>query len=154
MKNNKLIIFLIPVLMLASCSGGPVPIEYGTDECNHCRMVIMDHRYGAEIVLETGKALKFDAIECMVGYLKKDIMDHEEGYQVLITDFGDPGNLVDARLSFFLHSKGLPSPMGLFLTAFSTETAAQNALEQHGGHIYTWEQLIQYFDLIQIDYTF
>ena len=145
------VLLLIIAFTLFSCSKGPVPIEYGVHECHHCSMVIMDNRYGTEIVLNTGKAYMFDAIECMVGYLKRDDQISGDIYQLLLTDYNEPGRLVDARSSYILHSKNLPSPMGMFLTGFSTAEAAKAAMATHPGQIYTWDELVANFDLLHLD---
>ena len=65
---------VLATTLFLACSQKPAEIRYGEDQCIHCHMTITDSRFVAEIVTAKGKALKFDAIECMVSYLK----DHKK----------------------------------------------------------------------------
>ena len=56
---------------LQACSGGPQPIQFGTDNCDNCKMTLVDRHYGCEIVTKKGKAYKFDDLNCMMAFLKK-----------------------------------------------------------------------------------
>jgi len=56
--------------LLTACSHEPDPIRYGKDACAHCKMTIMDKRFSAELITAKGKVFKFDAAECMAGFLK------------------------------------------------------------------------------------
>ena len=42
-------------IALSGCSYDPVPINYGKDVCDNCRMQIEDRGYGREIVSPKGK---------------------------------------------------------------------------------------------------
>ena len=57
-------------LVLSSCQVSERPIDYGADECDYCKMIIMDQRYGSELVTEKGKVYTFDAAECLIEYLQ------------------------------------------------------------------------------------
>ena len=62
MKTQKhkfyffVVVLCLPFLII-SCGVSPQPIIYGTDECEHCRMMISDNKYGAEIVNSKGKVV-------------------------------------------------------------------------------------------------
>jgi copper chaperone NosL len=100
----------------------------------------MDNKHASEVVTAKGKIYKFDAIECMIRYIDRT---EEQGYAyVLISDFSNPGELINAEQSTFLISKNLHSPMGAFLSGFSTNEQAQHTLTEKGGTLYNWE-LIQ-----------
>jgi len=130
---------IILLLSVAGCTVEPKPIEYGTDACTHCMMNIVDDQHAAQLVTGKGKVYKFDAIECMVNELKKE-SDTDFAYQ-LVCDFRSPGKLIDARSAQYLISENLPSPMGAYLSAFSSEPAADSALIQFSGQLHTWEEL-------------
>jgi copper chaperone NosL len=102
-------------------------------------MNIVQRQFSAELVSQKGKVFKFDAIECMVDYLKgKD----EAGFAyALVRDYNAPEDWTYARQSYFLVSKELPSPMGGFLSAYSSEGAATEMAQAKGGDIYHWEEL-------------
>jgi len=102
-------------------------------------MNIVDKQHAAEIVTNKGKPFKYDAIECMVEELKN--RDENEITLLLITDYSDPGKLVDARSATYLICEKLPSPMGANLTGFKDKYQAQKVQEQKGGNIYSWIEL-------------
>ena len=142
----RLFTFIAFASLIISCSTGPEPIAYGRDGCAYCEMTIMDQRYGTELVTSKGKIFKFDSIECLVRYLKEGEAEQANVKLVLLTPFTHPETLEDAHQSFILHSPGMPSPMGMFLTAFKDEATAQQFQEENGGKIYTWKELLDQFE--------
>lgn len=146
MKNISLILLSSFTLFLAACSTGPEPIAYGHDGCAYCEMTIMDHRYGTELVTSKGKIYKFDSIECLVRYIKEGEAEKENAKLFLLTPFTHPETLEDANHSFILHSQNMPSPMGMFLTAFKDEATALQFQKENGGEIYTWKELLDQFE--------
>lgn len=145
----KLNYFLaLSILWIASsCSIEPEPVKYGTDNCAVCEMTIMDQRYGTEVVTDKGKIYKFDSVECLVRYLKEK--DQQVFSHVLVTSFDKPDKLVDAKVSFVLHCKEMPSPMGMFLTAFDNKEVALQYQQEKGGEIYQWDELIENFSTLR-----
>ena len=143
------ITLLASLSVLASCTVAPEPIHYGNDNCTHCDMTIMDNRYGTEIVTKKGKIFKFDSVECLVGFLRKEEQGPETMKYFLFTSFNTPGILVDATTSYVLHSKELPSPMGRFLTAFEDEATALEFRNRFGGKILSWDKLLEEFDYLR-----
>lgn len=127
-----------------SCSPSPEPIRYGTDECALCKMIISDQRFGAEIVTSTGKAYKFDSIECLVNYLRSGHLDTNAVALVLVTDYTSPGRFLDAHNAAYLRSEQLPSPMGADLSAYGSRDAAATAQRMHGGSVLSWGEVQQY----------
>lgn len=108
---------------LAGCSGGPEPIAYGKDGCHSCKMTMMDNRFGTEIVTKKGKVYKFDDVNCMLRFLKSGTVPGEDVGQLLVTDFGNPGTLIDVHAAVFVQSPEIKSPMGSNIAAFSTKEA-------------------------------
>lgn len=140
-----LIRFQILALLLISmgCSTGPRPVTYGTDQCAHCDMTVMDQRYGAELITAKGKVYVFDSIECLLDYLEKGLKEGEEAEHLLVTSYTVPGNLIDATGAWYIHTKALPSPMGMYLTAFENEYEVRAVKNENGGMIFTWEELLK-----------
>jgi len=136
---SKLLIGLFTLLYLSACSTGPQPIEFGKDECYRCNMTIMDNKHAAETVTSKGKVYKYDSIECMIRYIAADT--NIEYSHLLISDFANPGELVNAQVSTYLISQNLPSPMGAFLTGFASDEIAQLKQEELGGVVYSWEDV-------------
>lgn len=137
--DYKALIGVLTILFLFACSAEPKPIDYGHDSCQFCDMTIMDNKHASEVVTVKGKIYKFDAIECMIRYMDRA---EEQGYAYkLISDFSNPGELINAEQSTFLISKNLHSPMGAFLSGFSTNEQAQLTLTEKGGTLYNWEHI-------------
>lgn len=137
------------LIILGACAIEPEPIRYGEDNCVHCRMTIMDHRYGTEIVTDKGKVYKFDSVECLIEFMEDNKDGDEKFSLVLVTPFDQPDKLVNAYESHVLHSQDLPSPMGMFLSAFETETAGLSFKESHGGKLYPWKGLLENFNALK-----
>lgn len=135
-------ILVLPMVFgLIRCTPQKNPLRYGEDKCEYCRMTIVDQRYGCELVTSKGKALKFDATECMLNFLE-ETNDDETSIKLILTNTIDkPGELVDATKCLYLKSKNLPSPMGAFINPYSNATQAKKAQEQHLGELFQWEEL-------------
>jgi copper chaperone NosL len=119
MKNLSGLLVLI-LFLLSSCSREPEPLSYGKDSCEHCKMTIMDNKYGAEIVTAKGKVFKFDAAECMADFLKAEPERLNNPKDLLLTiNVAAPGDLTDARTAFFLNDKAFKSPMGANIASFT-----------------------------------
>lgn len=141
---NK-IYFKIAIVLLISggCEVKPVEINYGSDACHFCKMTIVDKQYASQIVTVKGKAFKYDAIECMMNDYAKWQEPTPELF--LVTDFSNPGNLVDAKVAHYLISKELPSPMGASLTAFEKDDHRNSTLDELGGEKLDWNLLLNEF---------
>lgn len=128
---------------LLACNPAVEPINYGEEECSFCKMAIVDQRYGAEILSKTGKVFKYDAIECMVNALcENSDVSPDNFHSAYVADFTKPGNLAEATESFYLYSKKLPSPMGAYLTSFSTKAGVDMARSEFAGDVLTWKELV------------
>ncbi len=132
----KKLLFGLVLLLFSACSPKPQAINYGTDECDFCRMTIVDQQHAAEVVNTKGKAFKFDAIECMINYTNQKEADEFSLY--LVNDYLTPGELIDATTSTFLISPNIPSPMGAYLSAFADAEKAKAIQAEQGGELYNW----------------
>lgn len=124
---------------MTSCAIEPQPINYGKDACHYCKMNIVDSQHAAEFVTEKGKCYKFDAIECMLMQIKE--FDEAPIALHLITDYSNPGSLMDAKTATYLISEAIPSPMGGFLSGFSVKEKAVSTHAESGGELFDWQQL-------------
>ena len=139
MKTLKHYFFRSFLLFVFSCQVKPSPINYGHDGCDFCRMTIVDKVHAAELVTNKGKVYKFDATECMINFL--DEFDTQEVALYLSNDYSHPEVLIDATKATFLISENVPSPMGAFLSAFSSKVEAEKVQAEKEGHLFTWEEL-------------
>ena len=132
------------LLFLFGCNASPQAIDYGSDGCHFCKMTIVDKLHAAEIVTKKGKIYKFDASECMVRFI--DDFDASTIKIYLSNDYTSPETLIDATQATFLISQNIPSPMGMFLSAFKNKNDAVKAQAEKGGTIYTWEELLNHIN--------
>lgn len=143
MLRNLSILSLL--VFLASCSADPRPIAYGEDACHHCKMTLMDQKFGAELVTEKGKVFIFDDVNCMLQY-----MDSEEGKRqtykhILVTDYLNPGVLLDATLAFYLKSEEFQTPMASNIVAFPDYDLLKEYKSKSGGVYLAWGELTTQF---------
>jgi len=140
MKTKIIIILTAISLVFTACTVEPKAINYGDDHCHLCDMTVVDKTHAAEYVTQKGKAFMFDAIECMVMKINKGQSEDELAF-ILIADYANPGNLVDAKTATYLISEKIKSPMGANLTGFASKDAAEKVLAENGGKLYSWEEL-------------
>jgi copper chaperone NosL len=126
-----------------SCTKSAEPINYGKDECEYCRMMITDNKYGAEVVTDKGKIFKFDSIECLIEFAleKNSVGDVNQSF--LVTDYSKPAELIDAKTAFYVHNDNVRSPMGLNVSAFKTEQDLNSFIETNGGKKLNWVEVIE-----------
>jgi copper chaperone NosL len=130
-------ISILTLLLVTSCKVEPEQINYGKDGCHFCKMTIVDNQHAAQLVTAKGKVYKYDAIECLINDLKK--RDSAEVGMLLVNDYSNPGALISAESATFIISEGIPSPMGAFLSGFSTKEAAEKVISENGGTLYNWQ---------------
>ena len=143
MRRFIILILFLALCALTACTIEQSPIVYGKDACYFCKMNIVDKQHAAEIVTQKGKAYKYDAIECMI----RDVLkrDETEIALFLITDYYNPGKLVDATKAVYLISENLPSPMGANLTGFESKSKAEETQKEKSGTLYSWDELKRVF---------
>ncbi|PRY03377.1 copper chaperone NosL [Pontibacter ummariensis] len=142
MKKKLNLLFALMGLLLLACEVAPQEIVYGQVNCAHCNMTVSDSRYGAELVSSKGKAFMFDSAECLAAYLIDNPEKKQDAAFVLVTDFAKPNTLIDVKNAAFLQSENLPSPMGLFLTAFADKNTAGQFQQKHKGRLLSWEEAV------------
>jgi copper chaperone NosL len=104
-------------------------------------MRIADPRFGSELVTVRGKVYKFDSVECLVAFSKRGDVAAADVHSLWVSDFANPGRLIDARSARYLRSDEIHSPMGLNALAFGAPADLEAARRQHQGEILSWEEL-------------
>lgn len=136
---DRSILLVTCCILLFGCTPTPKPIAYGAIGCQFCSMIIVDKQHAAQFMTQKGKSYGFDATECMLNYLNG--VDPSTIALFLVNDYNAPGETIDATNATYLMSKNIPSPMGEFLTAFSSKKAAEQAKAEHKGELFTWGEL-------------
>ena len=138
---NRSLVLVGIICVLNACSVEPKKINYGADACHYCKMNIVDKQHAAQYVTKKGKAYKFDAIECMLNDIKTT--NYDEVALFLVADYSNPGTLTDALQATYLISESIPSPMGAFLSGFSSKEGLEKLNRGSSDEILSWEQLLE-----------
>ena len=141
----KLIFIATIALTLSSCTVEPEPIRYGEDACHHCKMTLVDKKFGAELVTRKGKIFKFDDVNCMLLFFNSQEVSTEEFSHRLVVDFSQPAKLVEADKAFYLKSPMIQSPMLSQVAAFENEQDMKAAKNELRGIYLVWGELVTQF---------
>ena len=140
MKKTLFATALISVILLQACSRSFEPINYGSDACAHCRMTIMDERYGAELVDQKGKVFKFDDIVCLKQFVSAQQPSGES--LLFVEDYLQTNQgMLDARTAVYLHHPFFRSPMNGSIAAFASDSEAKALADSLQAQSTTWEQI-------------
>ena len=137
--KNSFPLLLLLATTAASCGQQEAPkIDLGKAECAHCRMNVVDGKFGAAITTQKGRQYVFDDIACMVQYVTKGTVAEEQVAAWYVCDHARPGKLVDATQAFYLHGPAFRSPMRGDVAAFSTEEERSNAAMNGEAEMLDW----------------
>jgi len=140
MTSFKTAVGLILIVLMSACSQEPAEIHYGSDECAHCKMMITDPHFASQIVTEKGKAIKFDAIECMAVY-HRNHSEELKGAKLWVNNYNKHGQWLMAPNVQFVKSEVVNSPMGESLLAFPSQEVAKKHLQEKPGMLMNWEEV-------------
>ncbi len=126
--------------MFTSCKVEPKEIDYGGDHCQLCDMTVVDKSHTAQYVTKKGKSFAFDSVECLVRKINQENNEENMAF-ILVADYENPGNLVNAKTATYLISEKIKSPMGANLSAFKSKETATRFLNENSGKLYTWQQI-------------
>ncbi|HLU86034.1 MAG TPA: nitrous oxide reductase accessory protein NosL [Vicingaceae bacterium] len=142
MKIKALLLLSFLAVFFNSCSKEPKPIEFGVDNCDHCKMNISDNRYGAELVTQKGRVYKFDDMYCMKVFMQDQIVAQNQIHSLWLIDFNGTEELISADKSFLLYNPELKSPMGSNTAAFMTEEARKKQFDENSGTMLLWQEYL------------
>ncbi len=139
--KNVAFIMLASTLAM-SCTTEANPIQYGKDDCQHCKMTIVDQKFAAVYVTPKGKTYKFDDVACLTRYQHDNAVPDADMSQILVADYANPGVLIEAKTATFRQGDDIHSPMGGNTAAFvSTETAGKATGIAADDETITWKNL-------------
>lgn len=145
-KKELVFLFSTSIFMALSfsgCSQSPQPIRYGADNCDYCKMTIMDERFAGELVTAKGKVLRFDDSHCLVAYLKSDAAQNQKMAGSYLTDFSGTHQFIKVEEGFFLSSPEFKSPMNGNVAAFSSADSLKAVQRRLSGNEITWKKLLE-----------
>ncbi len=133
---------MVLLLLLTACggepAGGPPEIQYGLEECGHCRMIISEEKFAAAIFDQAGVATRFDDVGCLLDYLHARSVTPKN---VWVHDHAS-GAWIAAEPAFFVRDPKGSTLMGSGLVAFSSRQEAEAYAAAQGVGVKTWEQVL------------
>src|SRR5687767_12168626 len=64
--HSVMVRLLLMALLACAPPDGPVPVAFDRTPCTHCRMLVSDPRFAAQIQTEDGEVLDFDDPGCLL----------------------------------------------------------------------------------------
>jgi len=131
---------------LVACTPSPRPFHFGEDVGAYCRMPVDDARFAGQVVLTTGRVLKYDSIECMAAWLREGLVEADDVHGIWVSGFEAPHDLMrveEAR--FLIDPMRFPSPMGRGWAAFPAPHDRVVPAEDSGGVSFlSWEDVMSH----------
>jgi copper chaperone NosL len=127
-------------LVLGCLPSTPDAIAFGMDLCSFCRMQIDDKRFGAVLLTSKGRTMKFDSIDCLIEYAKREGLTRDAG-SMWVSDFRNPGTMLRADTARFVNLGPGRTPMGRGWAAVASarDAAAIGVIDI--GEIKRWNDL-------------
>jgi copper chaperone NosL len=129
-------------LLLAGASRASAGDYKGTPTCDYCAMFISEKAFGARLTKTDGKTLVFDANECMAAFTWSKIAA-KEIRELRTINYTKPDEHLDVEKAWFLQSDKRPSPMGLNVSAYSSQQEAESTQESLGGEVLSWDGVVK-----------
>jgi len=129
---------LVVLAIVLGCSDGPPAITWGVDNCDFCRMTVTDQRYAAAAFTATGRTVRFDAIECLAGWVAAQA---DPPRSIWVTDITHPGTLIPVAEARFYRGAGGQSPMGGGLVATASGADLSGTGAALGAGPLSWEEV-------------
>ena len=135
---------LLLLFMISSCSVETEPISYGKENCNFCKMTIMDKKFGCELVTKKGKVFKFDDLSCMIKYIKISEANEKDFSLIVVNQYDKPGELIDIKNVAFVTSPNIATPMMGNTAAIMEKTKIAELLKNdQSASVIAWERLVE-----------
>jgi copper chaperone NosL len=116
-------VVLLAVLLAACGREGPVPIAFDREPCAHCRMLISDPAFAAQLESAEGETLSFDDPGCLLAELDA----HPNPRAVWFHHVREDRWLADGEVGFV---RVPHTPMGYGLGAVAADEPGALSLEE------------------------
>ncbi|MFX3623670.1 MAG: nitrous oxide reductase accessory protein NosL [Ectobacillus sp.] len=142
--KQKLVIFSILTVILFAVTGcakeaaKAVAVDEKNDKCAVCNMAVMDNQFATEVILENGKALKFDDIGCM--YTWMDENKDEKTKAKFVRDYNTK-EWIELEKASFVYDKSINTPMAYNVISFKNKQDAEAFTKEHTGDVLTFKEL-------------
>ena len=137
-RRELLASVLVIAAGLTGCGGGPPEIAWNSETCDFCRMTISERRFAAAATTATGRTVRFDAIECLAGW----VLAQPQGPRAIwVTDAERPGTLIPVDNARFFRLASGHSPMGKGFIAVAATRDLPLMAAKYGEGPLTWDQI-------------
>ncbi|MDR4161967.1 nitrous oxide reductase accessory protein NosL [Bacillus paranthracis] len=119
----------------------PVAIDEKNDKCDVCNMAVTDNQFATEVIVENGKALKFDDIGCMYKWM--DEHKNEKTQEKFVRDYNTK-DWVAVDKATYVYDKSIKTPMAYNVISFKEKKDADSFIEKHTGEILSSKELAEH----------
>jgi copper chaperone NosL len=131
----SLSLLLAVLLLVCSCSPSgppaPAPLDTANEACRHCRMMVSDARFAAQLVAPAEEPLFFDDVGCLRDFLgERPALP--SGAVAYVADHRS-GRWVRAVQAVYARVPSLATPMGSHLVAHEDAASRAGDPETSGG---------------------
>lgn len=118
-------LFMSLIILLSACSKNPqtgaVEIKWDRDACEHCKMVLSDRFFAAQIRGgERAEIFKFDDLGCALQWLEKQDWKNDPKTEIWVKDF-QTEQWLNAKQAFYVANQTTPMDYGFGATAKATD---------------------------------
>ncbi len=142
LRKKRTAAMLTPFLVLPflSCvSDSAQPVRLNRDECEECRMTIVDPKFDTQIITGQGRCLKFDDLSCLIRYMKEK--EDIKAKKIYVSDYLKEDHFIEAEKAFYIRGGEVKSPMNANIAAFETREEAEEVAKQLKAEIVSWEDI-------------
>lgn len=128
------------VALVACSTPGPKPLAFGRAVCDHCHMTLEDRRFGAELVLRTGKVVPYDDPGCLAAGVAT--IAPSTIHSLWVADYLEPDSLRPVDGMVFLKSDRVRSPMGYGIVAVRPGPRADSLMRSLAAAPMRWAEVL------------
>jgi copper chaperone NosL len=131
--SRKVLVALLG--LAAACAPGgpppPAPLDTANEACRHCRMMVSDARFAAQLIAPAEEPRFFDDLGCLRDFLREKPAE-VAGYTIYVADHRTRA-WVAAEQAVYTRVESLWTPMGSHLIAHADAASRAADPEARGG---------------------
>lgn len=136
---NRLALVGLAVLAASGCGpAGPRSLALGAEPCTHCHMTIMDARFSAQAISETGKVFAFDDVGCLATWLTES---PPPVASLWVWSMVPGEGWLQAEQAVYARTDSLRTPMRSGLAAVAPGASADSLAAALGATLVGWDEV-------------
>ena len=143
-KYAVLVICLCFVFTIVGCGKKDIEaiaVDEKNDKCDICQIGVMDNQFATEIILDNGKALKFDDIGCMYKWM--DNNKNEKTKEKFVRDYNTK-DWVPLEDATYVYDKTITTPMAYNVISFKDKKDAESFVSKYKGKVLSDKELSEH----------